>query len=74
MLGLLVTRMHFRSMNVCPVGYDISAESWREGYIASFYWACMTLTTIGYGDIVRVMPCFLSSPLAQLPGGRCICS
>jgi hypothetical protein len=33
--------------------YHLQGADWYKSYIAAMYWACMTVTTIGYGDIVR---------------------
>jgi hypothetical protein len=44
-----------RSHSTCPLalaGAEIDESSWEVQYAVAFYWACMTVTTIGYGDVV----------------------
>ncbi len=43
---------------------------WSEAYFAAYYWSCMTVTTIGYGDIVRD---FLHACMAWMVVATCIC-
>lgn len=31
---------------------DLQDEDWLSRYLTSFYWACITTLTIGYGDII----------------------
>ena len=31
------------------VGYELS--SWQERYLVGYYWAIVTMITVGYGDI-----------------------
>ncbi|CAD8145901.1 unnamed protein product [Paramecium octaurelia] len=33
---------------------QLSEENWKVRYLTSFYWACITTLTIGYGDIIPV--------------------
>ncbi|CAD8060203.1 unnamed protein product [Paramecium primaurelia] len=33
---------------------QLSDDNWQNRYITSFYWACITTLTIGYGDIIPV--------------------
>jgi hypothetical protein len=36
----------------CSTGAEIDESPWEVQYAVAFYWACMTVTTIGYGDVV----------------------
>ncbi|CAK77349.1 unnamed protein product (macronuclear) [Paramecium tetraurelia] len=33
---------------------NLDEDNWKARYITSFYWACITTLTIGYGDIIPV--------------------
>ena len=46
----------------CRSEYGIDPTDNFETYIAAFYWAAMTMTTVGFGDVVSA-----ATPLSQCP-------